>query len=81
MPARPAFKLALIVLVAHAVAFLLAVNAHAEVLHNGKVHQTTADKVIAERQLVCTYGKTRFEDLPDGRTVIVMGKVCVEVSR
>lgn len=32
-------------------------------------------------QVVCTYGKTRFEALPDGRTVIIMGKVCVEVSR
>lgn len=56
-------------------------NAYAETLHNGKVYRTTADRIIAERQLVCSYGKPRFEALPDGRTVVVMGKVCVEVSR
>lgn len=55
--------------------------ASAETLHRGKVHQTTADRIIADRQLVCSYGKPRFEALPDGRTVVVMGKVCVEVSR
>jgi hypothetical protein len=55
--------------------------ASAETLHRGKVHQTTADRIVAERQLVCSYGKPRFEALPDGRTVVVMGKVCVEVSR
>ena len=55
--------------------------ANAEVLHKGKVVQTTADRIIAERQLVCSYGKTRFEALPDGRTVIIMGKVCTETSR
>ncbi len=61
-------------------ATFLASNARADVLVNGKVHQTTADKVIAQRQLVCSYGKTRFEATPDGRTVVIMGKVCTEVS-
>ncbi len=60
---------------------LMSSVASAEVLHKGKVHQTTADKVVAERQLVCSYGKTRFEALPDGRTVVIMGKVCTEISR
>jgi hypothetical protein len=62
-------------------ALLLAGNASAEVLHKGKVVQTTADRIVAERQLVCTYGKSRFEALPDGRTVVIMGKVCTEVSK
>lgn len=61
-------------------AAFLARNAHAETLHRGKVYKTTADRIIADRQLVCSYGKTRFEALPDGRTVIIMGKVCTEVS-
>lgn len=58
-------------------------HAHAETLHKGKVHKTTADKIIADRQLVCTYakGSTRVEHLPDGRLVIFNGKVCTEVSR
>lgn len=55
--------------------------ASAETLVNGKVVKTTADKIIAERQLVCTYGKTRFESDPKGRTVVILGKVCTEVSR
>jgi hypothetical protein len=63
------------------IAATLAGSASAEVLHKGKVVQTTADRIVAERQLVCTYGKSRFEALPDGRTVVIMGKVCVEVSR
>lgn len=62
-------------------AVLVSSFASAETLRKGKVHQTTADRIIAERQLVCSYGKPRFEALPDGRTVVVMGKVCVEVSR
>lgn len=62
-------------------AVLVSSVASAETLHKGRVHQTTADRIIAERQLVCSYGKPRFEALPDGRTVVVMGKVCVEVSR
>lgn len=62
---------------------LLAVGgeAHAETLAKGRVHKTTADKLVAERQLVCTYGKTRFETDSSGRQVVIMGKVCSEVSR
>lgn len=60
---------------------LLSSVASAETLVNGKVYKTTADKIVAERQLVCTYGKTRFESDPKGRTVVIMGKVCTEVSR
>ncbi len=59
----------------------LARAAHADVLVKGKVYKTTADKIIADRQLVCSYAKPRFEALPDGRTVIINGKVCIEVSR
>lgn len=70
---------AIIVLLVWFAAFLR--NASAETLHKGKVHQTTADRIVAERQLVCSYGKTRFEATPDGRTVIIMGKVCTELSR
>lgn len=62
------------------IAATLAGTASAEVLHKGKVVQVTADRIIAERQLVCSYAKPRFEALPDGRTVIINGKVCVEVS-
>lgn len=58
----------------------LAGSASAEVLHKGKVYRTTADRIIAERQLVCDYSRPRFDALPDGRTVVVMGKVCTEVS-
>lgn len=47
----------------------------------GKVYKTTADRIIADRQLVCSYAKPRFEALPDGRMVIINGKVCTEVSR
>lgn len=58
-------------------------NAHAETLHRGKVYKTTADQIIAQRQLVCTYakGSTRVETDSKGRTVVIMGKVCTEVSR
>lgn len=59
---------------------LLARPARAEILHKGKVVQTTADRIVAERQLVCSYAKPRFEALPDGRTVIINGKVCTEVD-
>ncbi len=57
--------------------------ASAETLVNGKVVRTTADKIVAERQLVCTYakGSTRVETDSKGRTVVIMGKVCTEVSR
>lgn len=81
MKARLPFKLALLVLAVHAVAFLLAINVRADVLVNGKVYKTTADKIVAERQLVCSYAKPRFEALPDGRMVIINAKVCTEVSR
>ena len=62
---------------------LLSRPARAETLHKGKVYKTTADRIIAERQLVCTYsrGAARVEHLPDGRLVVINGKVCTEVSR
>lgn len=62
---------------------LLASVASAETLYRGKVYKTTADRIIAERQLVCTYskGSARVEHLPDGRLVVINGKVCIEVSR
>jgi len=74
---------AIIIAIIATIVLALATSAHAETLHRGKVHKTTADKIIAERQLVCTYakGSTRVEHLPDGRMVVIDGKVCVEVSR
>lgn len=60
---------------------MLGGSAHAETLVNGKVVKVTADKLVAERQLVCTYGKSRFETDAHGRQVVIMGKVCTEVSR
>lgn len=65
---------------------LLSSLANAETLTRGPsgkltVHRTTADRIVAERQLVCDYSRPRFEALPDGRTVVIMGKVCTEVSR
>lgn len=82
MVTRTVLKLVLVVLAVHVAAFLLAVNAHARTC-DGKGHciDITADRIIAERQLVCDYAKPRFEALPDGRTVIINGKVCREVSR
>jgi len=41
-----------------------------------KVHQVTADRIIAERQLACTYGKPRFVTAPNGVTVRFNPKVC-----
>ncbi len=72
---------AAIVLAVTIAGMFLARNARADVLVNGKVHKTTADKIVAERQLVCSYAKPRFEALPDGRMVIINGKTCIEVSR
>lgn len=63
------------------IAATLAGTASAEVCDGrGRCVKWTADKIIAERQLVCSYAKPRFEALSDGRTVIINGKVCVEVS-
>ena len=72
---RPGWLSAIIIATA-----TLAGTASAEVLHKGKVYRTTADRIIADRQLVCDYSRPRFDALPDGRTVIVMGKVCTEVT-
>lgn len=47
----------------------------------GRCTDITADRIIADRQLVCSYGKPRIEALPDGRTVVINGKVCTEVKR
>lgn len=63
------------------VLLMLGGSAHAETLVNGKVVKVTADKLVAERQLVCTYGKSRFETDAKGNLVVVNGKVCTEVSR
>jgi len=50
--------------------------AHAAALVNGKVYPVTADRIIAERQLQCTYGQWRSETLPNGSTIIIRDKVC-----
>ena len=60
---------------------LLGATARAEVLHNGKVYQVTADRLIVERQLACSYGQWRFETSDDGRTVIIRDKVCTREQR
>jgi hypothetical protein len=51
------------------------------VLVNGKPYETTADRIIAERQLQCTYGEWRSETLPNGSTVIIRDKVCTNEKR
>jgi hypothetical protein len=61
-----------------ATAILLSGAAHAEVLFRGKVYQTTADRLIAERQLQCTYGEWSLETLPNGSTVLTRSKVCTQ---
>jgi hypothetical protein len=40
-----------------------------------------AERMIAERGLVCVYGKTRFSSDGQGRLVIITSKVCTEPSR
>lgn len=58
-------------------ALLLSGRASAEVLHDGKVYQVTADKIIKDQQLVCAYGDWTFQTLPNGSTVLMRGKYCV----
>ncbi len=60
---------------------LLSTTASAETLYNGKVYQVTADRLIAERQLACSYGQWRFETSDDGRTVIIRDKVCTREAK
>lgn len=55
---------------------LLAGSANAEVLYRGKVYQVTADRIIADRQLQCTYGEWQSETLSNGSTVLTRSKVC-----
>jgi hypothetical protein len=68
------------ILVAIAAAALLACGlAKAETItcdrQTCKVHQVTADRLIAERQLACTYGKPRFITI-NGAAVRFTPKVC-----
>jgi hypothetical protein len=55
---------------------LFAGSAKAEVYYRGKVYQITADRIIAERQLQCSYGPWRSQTEPNGTTVIIRDKVC-----
>lgn len=64
-------------LVAIAAAALLVCGlAHAEVLHNGRVYRTTADRIIEAERLTCAYGAWQQSTLRNGATVISRGKVC-----
>lgn len=58
------------------IVLLLAGSAHAEVLYRGKVYQVTADRIIADRQLQCTYGEWQSETTSNGSTVLTRSKVC-----
>ncbi len=60
---------------------LLAATASAETLYKGKVYQVTADRLIAERQLACSYGQWRFETSEEGKTIIIRDKVCTREQR
>lgn len=57
-------------------AFLLAGMVHGETLYRGKVYQTTADRLIVERKLTCSYGPWSIETTADGVTVLSRKKVC-----
>jgi len=57
-------------------AFLLCGMVNAETLHHGKVYQTTADRIIIERRLVCSYGQWQSSTLASGATVLTRSKVC-----
>lgn len=60
------------------IVLLLASSANAEVLYRGKVYQVTADRIIADRQLQCTYGEWQSETTSNGSTVITRSKVCTD---
>lgn len=57
-------------------AILLSGLAHAEVYHQGRVYQTTADRIIVDQRLKCTYGPWSFEQAPNGATILTRAKVC-----
>lgn len=57
-------------------AILLSGLAHAEVYYQGRVYQTTADRIIADQRLTCTYGPWSFTTTSDGVTVLTRAKVC-----
>lgn len=59
-----------------AAAYLLSTMVHAETLHQGKVYRTTADRIIVEQRLPCTYGRWESRTLPSGATVLTRHKVC-----
>jgi hypothetical protein len=56
-------------------------HCRADVLVDGKVYPVTADRIIVERQLQCTYGQWRSETLPNGSTIIIRDKVCTNEKR
>jgi hypothetical protein len=61
-------------------ALLLAGSARADVYYQGKVYKTTADRIITDRQLACSYGPWRLETR-DGTTIIIRDKVCTDEKR
>lgn len=60
---------------------LLATTASAEVIHRGKVVQTTADRIIRAERMPCSYGPWHFQALPGGATALVRAKRCEKASR
>lgn len=57
-------------------AILLSGLAHADTIYQVKVYRTTADKLITDRRLTCTYGQWSSTTLPNGSTVLSRSKVC-----
>ncbi len=64
-----------------AAAILASALAHADVLHNGKVYRTTADRIISDQQLACSYGPWQQVTLPNGATIISRQKTCQGEAR
>ncbi len=69
------------IIIMAAATLLLGATAKAEVLYRGKVYQVTADRLIAERQLACSYGSWRFETSEEGKTIIIRDKVCTREAK
>lgn len=74
--------IALALLASTAGGTLSAKVALADTLHNGRVYQTTADRVIQRERMPCVYGAfRRFETLADGRLAMIRIKRCEKGSK
>lgn len=63
-----------------AAALLVTSVASAEVLYRGKVYRITADTIITDRHMPCTYGRWTFDTLPNGVAVISRTKTCTQAG-